>query len=158
MKHVRLSKYVVGKKLTQASRSVVASRENIALSRVNSIYQAIVGSALQASQGVATHSSIQQAVDDVPAGGVIRWLAGTYTENLSIDKSLKIEGSGYGVELAGNLTYPAAGDFSELKSVRINGNITFQAGSQGNRLECWQIVSGTFTDLGVDNASDITTV
>ena len=47
--------------------------------------------------GSCAYSTINEAVTAVPDGSIINLLAGTYTENLVITKSLTLQGQGAGV-------------------------------------------------------------
>jgi hypothetical protein len=57
----------------------------------------------------ATFTSIQAAIDAASPGNLIRVCPGTYREQLSIDKSLSIEGDNGAIVLPGNMTVNATG-------------------------------------------------
>jgi nitrous oxidase accessory protein NosD len=57
----------------------------------------------------ATFTSIQDAINAAKAGNLIRVCPGTYTEQLSIDKSLSIEGDNGAIVMPGNMVANASG-------------------------------------------------
>ncbi|QDT41467.1 hypothetical protein Pan241w_15280 [Gimesia alba] len=87
---------------------------------------------------------IQEAIDSVTSGGTVNILAGTYNENVNVNKSVILDGAGTGstvVDNAGNLFTVTAND------VRFQ-DMTLQNASQGIRAE---LAAGTVDDLQVDN-------
>ena len=115
-------------------------------------YNRIVGSQQQITQGLATHASIASAISGASDGYSIYILAGTYTENVLVNKQgLFITGQGYSTFINGTLTFDTAGDFSRMRDLRINGNITFNAGSQGCYVDGMQTAASTVTNNGTDN-------
>ena len=78
-------------------------------------------------------TKIQDAVDALPSGGMVKVLSGTYTENVNIDKSLAVNGVGSGLTIVdgqkagsvfsiGNLNKDV--DVSLSKITARNGNNT----------------------------------
>lgn len=123
-----------------------------ALSKIGSLYSAIVGSSTQVAGGVATHSSITTALAAVASGGVVKILAGTYTENITISSNVFIEGQGYGTILNGTVSISSS--YSTIKSVKAAGNISLSG--SGNYIRDSFIGSGlTITDTGSGNAIQI---
>ena len=113
---------------------------------------AVVGSAAQVQAGLATHTSITAALASISAGQSILLLAGTYTENVTMDKvGVYLIGQGYSSYINGSLTFNASSDFSRVRDVRVNGNVDFQAGSQGCFLDGYQTQASTVTNSGTDN-------
>lgn len=118
--------------------------------RALAFYDAIVGSSSQLNSGAATHTSIQSAVNSVGVNGNILILKGTYTESVSLNNAVKIEGQGHGSVLSGSLTVSAS--YCDLSSWRVVGNIS-ESGNN-NFLKLWQ-ASGTFSDTGAANDNHI---
>lgn len=109
----------------------------------------IVGSAAQVSAGIATHSSLQSAVNDAGFSRRVRVLAGVITENVTISQSdILIEGDGRGSVLNGTLTI--SGNNNLLQSLKLNGNITL-SGNYNTTRDAW-IGNVTITDNGTDNS------
>lgn len=125
---------------------------NAAADRLLAMYDAVVGSAGQVSSGVATHSSINTAIGALSAGQSMFILAGTYTENVSLDKQLVIKGEGKGSIISGTWTCTSGSDQSDIQSLKVTDNITFNSGSVGNFMTFVHQATGkTLTDSGTDN-------
>jgi len=115
-------------------------------------YDAVVGSATQLSNGWATHTSVQTAINDVASGGSILVLQGTYTENLSINKTVSIFGKGNGSFISGTVTFGSSALNALVKYMRASGNISAVSGSRGVIMtECWKATAATVSDAGTDN-------
>lgn len=113
----------------------------------------IVGSNIQVAQGNATHSSINAALGDAPSGSKITVLAGTYTENLTVNKQVIIEGEGYSSILSGTLTFTSAGSFSYLRGLNIRGDVSIPLGTDNIFIrDCWLINTATVSDFGSSNS------
>jgi hypothetical protein len=120
--------------------------------KIQALYDAVVGSAGQVATGAATHSTIAAAMSAVSAGGNILILKGTYTENVTVSKKLKISGQGQGTVISGTLTFSATSTNSSLDSVMVTGNISLAASSSGNFLtNSWQTNASSLTDSGTNN-------
>lgn len=118
----------------------------------SSVYDTILGDAADVTAGIATHSSFAAAYAATPAGGVMRVLPRTFTENLTVGKNISIEGSGYGAVLDGNLTFDASSDYSYVHGIKINGDVDLQAGSAGvNLSNVWTDDASAFVDNGSGN-------
>lgn len=128
----------------------VVGTDNKALSRLNALFDVVVGTTQQVADGIATTSSILDAMAAVPEGGTIFWLSGTYTGNLVINKTVRIVGKGYGVRLNGSLFFQSASN-CEVEGIRVSGNIQFDALSSKNYFRGWQDAGFTLTDLGSAN-------
>lgn len=111
------------------------------------VADAIVGSAADVTYGRATHSSIQSAINAVVDGMRILVLAGTYTENITLNKRIKLEGVGYDSYVNGTALFSA--NACTVRDIRIDGNITISGND--NRLEGFQTQASTVTDSGTDN-------
>jgi len=95
--------------------------------RVNAMYDYYVS----ATAGVGTHTTIGDAITAASDGQSIYILEGTYTETVSISKRLFITGSGFGSIIDGTVTFTSASDNSQLKNVKVTGDITLNAGADG---------------------------
>lgn len=112
--------------------------------------EAIVGSAMDVTNGLATHTSIQQAHDDVIIGGKIIVRSLTFTENVIITKDVFIEGRGRSTILSGTLD--VNGNFSLIKYIKVTGTITYGAASNSNNTtDCWQAAAQAIVDNGTNN-------
>lgn len=120
--------------------------------RVNAVWTWVVGSTAQVTSGAATHDTWAGAIAAASAGDTIRVLAGAWTENVSISKQLWIEGSGYGSNLTGSITFTSGASRSFLKGVRASNNITLNSGCNLTKIENAWLASGkTFIDNGTAN-------
>ncbi len=121
-------------------------------SRINSIYDFVIGSTAQVSSGVATHDTWAGAIAAASAGDSIKVLEGTWTENVSVDKQLRIEGNGYGSNLTGSITFTSTADRSYLSLVRASDSVTINSGANLIKVESVWLASGkTFVDNGTGN-------
>jgi len=113
---------------------------------------AIVGTASDVSDGIADYTSIQAAHDAVTEPGVIVALSGTYTETITWSKSdLILEGAGRSTNIVGAMV--STGDYNHFRDLRLDGNFTFNAGSDGNMLRSfWHSSGSTITDNGSGNS------
>lgn len=117
-----------------------------------SVYDIVIGSAAEVTSGRATHSTWAAGIAAAVAGQVVRGLAGTWVENVTVTKQLKIEGSGYGTYINGTLTCDSASDNSDIQSLRVNGDITLNTGADGIFISKVYLPSAnTFVDNGVGN-------
>lgn len=115
----------------------------------NPVYDTILGDATDVTNGIATHSTFAAAYAATPAGGVMRVLPRSHTENLTISKNISIEGSGFGAVLDGTLTFDSASDYSYVHGLKITGNVDIQAGAVGvNLSNVWTDDASTVTDNG----------
>lgn len=99
--------------------------------RVAALYDAVLGSAGQVTSGAATHSTWATAIAALSAGDTLKVLEGSWTENVTVDKSLHIEGNGFGSVLTGSITFNSSSDQSSLSQVKVSDNITLSAGADG---------------------------
>ncbi|MEC5126218.1 Calx-beta domain-containing protein, partial [Verrucomicrobiales bacterium BCK34] len=113
---------------------------------------------------VSSAASIQDGIDLAGAGGTVNVAAGTYSENLLVDKGVSIAGAGIGstiIDATGNIVTLTSGN------VTIS-SLTLQNGSQGIRLDNAGATLGNvtidsvaFTDLNsrgieIHNATTVT--
>jgi hypothetical protein len=125
-----------------------------ALSKVNSFYDAIVGSAAQVSGGVATHSSLQTAINTFPTGTILILRGYVTNEAITISTTgLFIEGQGYNTQIPGTVTFTAAAQFNMIEWIRFNGNVTLASGSTGNFIrDSFLAPAASLSDLGAGNS------
>ena len=128
---------------------VLYGEEPLEVSPVSKI-DIIVGSPEQVDAGIATHSSIQNALTDAGFGRIVRILAGTYVGAVTVSQSdLTIVGEGRQSIIQGNVTI--SGDHNMLKDLKIDGDLTFNATSEYNTiLGGW--LTGSLTDSGTNNS------
>jgi hypothetical protein len=110
--------------------------------------QIIVGNSLQVDAGLATHSSLQNALSGVGFAKRIKFLAGTVTETVTMSQSqVVIEGNGANSILSGNVTI--SGNYNTIEKLRIVGNLTLTG--KGNMIRHVVVVDGIVTNNGLDN-------
>lgn len=116
--------------------------------KLNQILSLTVGTAAQVAEGVATHTSLQTAINASVAGGKITVLGGvSSTENIILNKRILIVGEGYDSYINGTFTLNGS-DFSTLKNIRVNQFIV-SAGSDGNIIEnCFWATNPTDSGTG----------
>jgi hypothetical protein len=146
----RLNKYVLGRTYSQGNYPTQGGGA-LAYQQIATEFAAIIGSPTQVASGLATYSNPQTALNNVPPGSMVLWLAGTYTGNVSMVSQVKVVGQGYGVQLIGNLTFPSGCDQADLDSIRVTGNISLLSGSLGNFLKAWMDATYAFSDAGLNN-------
>jgi hypothetical protein len=112
--------------------------------------QIIVGSSAQVGAGLATHSSLQDALNSVGFSKRIKVLAETISENVTLSQNdVTIEGDGRGSVLSGDLTI--SGNNVVIEKMRITGNVTINGNS--NFLDkVWLSNSSNLTDNGENNS------
>lgn len=117
-----------------------------------SSFDAIVGSALDVANGLATHTTLTAAIAAISAGQSILVLPGTVTDNPTVNKKCHIVGMGAGSILSGNLVFNASADESSCKFLRVTGNVTFDAGADKiNFSDFWCANASVITDNGSSN-------
>lgn len=112
---------------------------DLELSLLTNEYDAIVAS--PAIAGLSTHLTITAAIAAVTAGARILVLRGTFTENVTVNKNLYIEGSGRGTVISGNITFSSASQNSLMEKLKFTGNITFSSGAIGNVVDNVYVLS-----------------
>ncbi|NBO99744.1 MAG: hypothetical protein EBU90_06410 [Proteobacteria bacterium] len=117
--------------------------------RLFSLYDAVVGNSLQVQNGVATHTSLQEALIDISPGDRILVLNGTYNESVTVSKKCLIDGEGSGTVFDGIFTLSANADYSTIRHIKVIGNIVLNC--DGSFItKCFQD-SGTVIDNGNSN-------
>lgn len=154
--HIPLHKQMMEEGQAYRIGASPTSNSQAALNRWNAAYDAVVGSAPQVSSGAATHTSIMAALGDVPSGGRILILRGTYTENVVISGEVDIDGVGHSTVINGTLDFDASALYSYVRNLKVTDDITFDTDAKG----CWMIdgwiASGkVVSDAGVDNTYDL---
>lgn len=118
---------------------------DLELSILTNEYDAIVAS--PAIAGLSTHLTITAAIAAVSPGSRILVLRGTFTENVTINKNIFIEGSGRGSVISGNVIFSSASQNSLLERIKFTGNLTFNSGAIGNIVDNVYVLSTmTYTD------------
>lgn len=115
------------------------------------VFDVVLGSAAQVTQGRATHSTWAAAIAAASAGGSIVVLPGSWTENVSLSKQLKIVGAGYGSYLDGTFLITGTTKHCTLADFRMSGVLTVDVGCQANN------VNGLFSTQATpyaDNSGD----
>ena len=127
---------------------------NILQNKFSSIYSAIVGSAVQVTGNIATHSSLQAAITAFPTGRILVLPGYTTSEAITVSSTgLTIEGGGYNTQIPGTFTLNASAQFCTIKNLRFNGNLTLASGSSGNFIrEAFVAPTATVSDLGTANS------
>lgn len=124
--------------------------------RVLALNGIIVGSVGQINAGIATHSSVQAAHDYASAGMNILVLQGTFTGDVNISKTVTIIGEGHGSVISGNLFFNAGASFCAVELLKVTGNISLLAASNGNFVtRCWISTGSTLSDLGSGNYTNV---
>ena len=109
----------------------------------------VVGSAGQVTAEIANYTSIQDAVNSLSGygGGKIYIMSGTYTENVILTTDVYLEGAGHKTMITGNVTFNS--NYCLMKNLKVNGNILFNGGTDGNRIgDCWLASGNTVTNNG----------
>lgn len=115
--------------------------------RVLAQWDAIVGSTSQVANGAATHLTLTAAMAAFPSGGNILILAGSHTDSPTITAAYKIVGQGHAAIISGNVII--SGNYSDLDSVKITGNLTVSGNN--NFLKCWIASTSIYSNTGLAN-------
>jgi len=108
----------------------------------------IVGTPAQVDAGLATHSSLQNALIDAGNSSSIVVLRGTFTGAVTWNQhEVLVKGEGRPTIIDGNLTI--SGSYNLLYNVKITGNLIVN-GSYNSIRDCW--VGGSITDNGTLNS------
>ena len=124
---------------------------SLSLSKLNTLEEIIVGTGAQVSAGLATHSSIQTAINSAVPGQRIAVLRGTFTESLTIDREVHIYGRGRGTQIVGTITVSSSGGGASIKNCRISGNTTINSLAK-NVVVSDNWIAPTYTVSGGANA------
>lgn len=116
-------------------------------------YNCVVGSASQYAAGKCTHTTVQAAIDACPTGGKVFVLEGTYSENITINKQITLEGKGRSSLINGTVLLSSGADYCLIKALKFGDNFTFDVGADKSFLrECWLATGKTVTDNGTGNS------
>jgi len=100
-----------------------------AISKISALYDCIVGSQAQFSAGIATHVTLQSAINSAPSGGMVLVLPRvSLTENVTCNKNIFIEGSGQQSVLNGTFTFATGASDSIVNYMKFAGNVTIPSG------------------------------
>jgi hypothetical protein len=111
---------------------------------------AIAGTTAQVANGFADFSDLQSAINAVSAlgGGKVYAYSGIYTGNITVPTDVMVEGYGHTTSVVGNLNF--TGNYALVKNLRVDGDITFNASTDGNRMsDCWMGNGHSLTNLGL---------
>lgn len=128
--------------------------------KLQSYWDAVVGSSADITTGAASHTSLVAAINATSAGGKILVL-NTYNsvEDIIINKKILIFGQGQNTVLQGDLTFFSSAAQSIVKYVMITGNVLFDASSVNCVLtDSWQTEASTTIDNGTYNTYYLTGV
>jgi len=146
MKVVKINKYLAGKKLQQ-SVAPTGGNDTLAQARLGAMYKCIVGSSAQYQAGIATHTSVQSAINACNNGETVLILPGTYTETISVSNRVNIQGMGYDSYINGTFTFASGASFCSLTRIRVSQFI-FSAGANGNLVSGFWSTNPTDSGLG----------
>lgn len=156
MRQVILNTGVVVQQDQQAPFPFVLPQRSVEVSHLTPVARlslqtadAVVGSATDVANGVATNTSIQSAVNYVNTfgGGKILVLDSTYVENVTVPSNVFMEGMGYAVYVQGSITF--TGDCSLVRCLR-HQDVVFNAGTDRNGLtDTWVEVGYSITNSGL---------
>ncbi len=118
-------------------------------------FDAIVGSVAQVAADVASHTSLQTAIADITVSRILV-LTGSFTETISVNREVYIEGRGRSSVVNGTWTYTSSADYAKTKNIKINGAVTFNAGADGiYHIESYVSTGSVVTDNGSGNEIQI---
>lgn len=134
--------------IEQSDTKITFNGETVAI-----LHDLVVGSAYQVTQGKAQYSSITSAIAAASTGERIIVLAGTFSETVTVNKQVTIEGKGYSSYLNGQLIFTSAGSSSGVRGLRIGNHISLESGANNIYVrDCWLASSAVISDLGASNS------
>ena len=96
-----------------------------------------------------TYSTIGAAITAATTDQTILILKGTYTENVTVNKRLFIQGQGYGTQINGTLTFASGSSDAVMQDFRVLNNITINSGvSEVSLITFWLAAGQTIIDNG----------
>lgn len=120
--------------------------------RAQAIYPFVIGSAGEVTSGAATHTTFAAAEAAASDGDRITWLRGTFIENITVTKQLKLDCLGHGSVLDGTVTFSSTADYSSLKDCKVTGDVTANSGADGIFVkDIWLSTGSTLVDNGSGN-------
>ena len=129
----------------------VLDGSSISLSKTNTLNEIVVGSPSQLAAGIATHSSINSAIQSSASGAVILILQGTYNENVVVDRQLYLVGKGFSSIINGTVSFNTGSSYSSMKLCQVQNNIIIATAASGVIVtENW--INSGFTCSGGTNA------
>lgn len=113
-------------------------------SRISALAPFVVGSASDVAAGVANFSSLVSALSMAPANAEIIVLS-TYNtvEAITVSNPVTIAGQGRGTQIGG--TFAVSSQFSTIKNIRFNANVTI-SGTYNFVRECFSAPGVTITE------------
>lgn len=124
----------------------------VSATALGELHPFVIGTSAQVTAGVATHSSFASAQSAASDGDRITWLRGTFTENITVTKQLKLDGLGHGTVIDGTVTFTSTADYSSLKDLKVTGTVTANSGADGIFVkEIWLATGSTLVDNGTGN-------
>ncbi len=114
--------------------------------RVDALFEFIVGSAVQVSNGEATHSSFSSAQSAASDGDTITFLVNSLTENITVSKKLYIRGRGPGSVINGSVTFSSGSNYSHFKDIKVLDDITINSGIKGLLIDIHLAAGQTITN------------
>lgn len=112
--------------------------------RVIAIWDAVIGSSAQVTNGAATHSTYASAIAAVSAGANVLILEGTIIENVTVTKQINFTGCGFNSFINGTITFNSSAGNSSLTMTKVGDNITVAAGANGVNIDVWLATGKTF--------------
>jgi len=110
----------------------------------------IVGNTSDVAMGIATHTSIQDALNSTGNVKEVRLLSRTFAENIIISSGIKLIGEGSGSQVSGTVT--VNGDENYLKDLKVLGDLTINGNY--SKFDMW-IDDSNILDSGESNSVNI---
>lgn len=105
-----------------------------------------VGSAADVTNKRAAYTSLQTAINDSSDGDEIEIMSATITENIILNKKLKIVGQGEASVIDGTFDCQAGSNHSDFEDFKWNDNVTIDSGVTGLRSYTFLATGKTITD------------
>jgi pectin methylesterase-like acyl-CoA thioesterase len=112
------------------------------------VWDIVVNSNL-GSGGVGDFATIGSALGAATTGQSILVMTGTYTENVTVSKSVSLYGLGVGCIINGTLTIASGANDCLVEGFKVTGNITINSGvSEASLISFWLGSGSTLTNNG----------